>query len=131
MKTADDRVFKLSSLKDKKVVIIDFWATWCGPCRAGHPRLVDLYKKYADKGLEIVSVSLDTKNEEWLNSMKQDNIGAWVNVSDMKAWESDLIKKYFIDYIPFCIVINGDRKILKGYQGGAKPTEKDVVAYLK
>jgi thiol-disulfide isomerase/thioredoxin len=113
MATADGKEFKLSSLKKKKVIIIDFWATWCAPCRAGHPKLIELYKKYAHKGLEIVSVSLDQKKEDWLNSIKQDNIGAWINVSDLKAWQSEIVKNYYIYYIPFCAVINGDRKILQ------------------
>jgi thiol-disulfide isomerase/thioredoxin len=131
MKTADGKDFNLSSLKDKKVIIIDFWAKWCAPCRAGHPKLVDLYKKYADKGLEIVSISLDNNTADWLSAMKEDNIGNWVNVSDQKAWQTELVKNYFIDYIPFCLIINGDRKILKVYQGGSKPTEKDILAGLK
>ena len=131
MKTADGKDFKLSSLKNKKVIIIDFWAKWCAPCRAGHPKLADLYKKYAGKGLEVVSISLDNNTTDWLSAMKEDNISGWVNVSDQKAWQTELIKNYYIDYIPFCLIINGDRKILKVYQGGAKPTETDILASLK
>lgn len=131
MQTAGGKPFNLSSLKNKKVVLIDFWASDCAPCRAAHPKYVDLYKKYAGKGLEIVSISLDNNNEAWQNAIQKDNIGAWVNVSDLKDWKTDLVKNYYINYIPFHLMLDGNRKILKVYQGGKVPSEQEVVAALK
>ncbi|WP_214073884.1 TlpA disulfide reductase family protein [Mucilaginibacter sp. dw_454] len=95
MPTIDGKAFKLSSLKNKKVVLIDFWSSSCAPCRAAHPKYVALYKKYAAKGLEIVSISLDDHADAWKNAINQDKIGAWVNVSDLRAgnlnWQSIII----------------------------------------
>jgi thiol-disulfide isomerase/thioredoxin len=131
MPAVDGKDFKLSSLKNKKIILIDFWSSGCAPCREAHPDLIKLYKKYADKGLEIVSISLDDKTDDWLRAIKQDDINAWVNVSDLKAWKSELIQHYYLNYIPFHILLNGDRKILKVYQGGEVPTDKEILANLK
>ncbi len=129
LKTTDGKDFKLSSLKGKKIIVLDFWAKWCAPCRAGHPKLVELYKKYADKGLEIVSVSLDNNTEDWLSAIKEDQIGSWINVSDLKAWQTEPVKNNYINYIPFSLMLDGDRKIL-GVYNFSKPTEKDILDNL-
>ncbi len=112
MKTADGKEFKLSDIKNKKLILIDFWASDCGPCRITHPQLIALYQKYADKGLEIVSVSLDNDHEKWLNAIKEDKIGHWINVSDLKNWGSPLVKKYAVSFIPFRFLLNGNYKVL-------------------
>lgn len=130
LQTADGKPFKLSSLKNKKLILIDFWASGCGPCRAVHPEYVDLYKKYAGKGLEIVSISIDNNNDAWQNAIQKDNIGAWVNVSELKAWNAELIKHYYINYIPFHLLLDGNRKILRTSMTG-DISEKDIIAALK
>ena len=112
MKTADGKDFKLSDIKNKKLILIDFWASDCGPCRITHPQLIALYQKYADKGLEIVSVSLDNDHEKWLNAINEDKIDHWINVSDLKTWESPLVKKYAVSFIPFRFLLNGNYKVL-------------------
>lgn len=130
MKTSDDETFQLSSLKGKKAVILDFWASDCAPCRAAHPGLIELYKKYNNRGFEIVSISLDNKRDAWLDAITKDRIDPWVNVSELKGFESTLIKDYFISYIPFLFLLDGDRKIIKVYDGGNRVSERDVEELL-
>lgn len=93
-------------------LLIDFWASWCKPCRAEHPKLVLLYDKYRDRKLEIMSVSLDDNRIEWLKAIKKDKL-TWVQVSDLKgAAQNELAKYYNIGFIPFNILINKEGKIL-------------------
>lgn len=112
MKTVDGKDFRLTDLKNKKFILIDFWASDCGPCRITHPKLIELYKKYAEKGLEIVSISLDSDKAKWEAAIQEDNIGNWVNVSELKNWETSLVKKYAISYIPFRFLLDGNYKVL-------------------
>ncbi|MCF3110688.1 TlpA family protein disulfide reductase [Niabella sp. CC-SYL272] len=112
MQTADGKIFKLSDVKNKKLILVDFWASDCGPCRITHPRLIELYKKYADRGLEIISVSLDSDREKWLKAINEDKIGQWVHVSDLKNWESPLAKKYAVSFIPFRFLLDANYKVL-------------------
>ncbi len=88
----------LSSFKGK-YVLIDFWASWCGPCRAESPHLVKAYEKYNSKGFEIIGVSLDDKKELWLNAIKKDDL-TWINLSDLKGWKSAVAKEYGITALP-------------------------------
>ncbi len=128
--TSKGGLLKLSSLKNKKLIVLDFWASDCAPCRAKHPDLVNYYKKYADKGLEIVSISLDSKRDIWLKAIEQDGIGDWLNVSDLKNWESDLVKNNFLNYIPFQVILSGDGKIIRTSEGVTLVNEKDLEKYL-
>src|SRR5512141_578090 len=79
-----DSIINLSSLKGK-VVLIDFWASWCRPCRAAIPSVVKLYEKYKSKGLEVYGVSIDEKKNAWLKAVKQDNI-SYLQVNDKAGW---------------------------------------------
>ena len=112
MKDANGKTFTLSSLAGKKAILVDMWASSCGPCRAEHPLLKKWYQKYADKGLEIVSVSIDDDKGQWLKAMKDDGIQQWINVCDTSSWESDLVKHYYIPYIPFRFLLDGNRNII-------------------
>jgi len=101
----------LSSLKGK-VVLIDFWASWCKPCRAENPNVVMAYNKYRSKGFEIFSVSLDKDMENWKQAIQQDHL-SWINhVSDLKFWQSPVVALYNVSSIPTNVLIDKDGKIL-------------------
>ena len=106
----------LSSLRNK-VVLIDFWGTWCAPCVKEQPELAKLYKKYKNanfkngKGFEIFGVSLDAKKSNWENGIKSLNIN-WIQVSDLKFWRSPVAKTYNIQELPYNLLLDGNGTIL-------------------
>lgn len=100
-----------------KIVLVDFWASWCPPCREDMPFLVDAYAKYKDKGFEIVGVSLDSSNKDWKDGIEKLNI-TWPQMSDLKQWESDLAKAYAVRSIPATVLIDAEGNIIaKGVEG--------------
>jgi peroxiredoxin len=88
----------LTSLKGK-YVLIDFWASWCGPCRAENPSVVKAYNKFRDKNFEILAVSLDNKKEPWLEAIKKDGL-TWLHVSDLKGWKNEVAVLYNVQAVP-------------------------------
>ncbi|MFB6307576.1 MAG: TlpA family protein disulfide reductase, partial [Flavobacteriales bacterium] len=110
MKTPSGDELALSSIKDK-VVLIDFWASWCGPCRKANPHVVKLYNKYKDKGFEIFGVSLDKNKRKWVQAIKQDGL-KWKHVSDLKGWQSKAAAKYGVSSIPYTVLIDKEGKII-------------------
>ncbi|MFI5163622.1 MAG: redoxin domain-containing protein [Bacteroidia bacterium] len=119
MNDQNEKPLSLSSLKGK-VVIVDFWASWCKPCRAENPFMVKLYNTYKDKGLDIFSVSLDFKKEAWLEAIVKDKL-TWKNhVCDMKQWQSDVVALYGFSGIPFNCLLDKNGNIAgKNLQGPA------------
>ena len=112
-------VRRLSDLRGK-VVLIDFWASWCGPCRMENPNVVRVYQKYHDKGFEVFSVSLDNSREKWVQAIKKDNL-LWPNhVSDLKGWSSAGGKLYGISSIPATVLVDRDGKVLARNLRGPK-----------
>jgi thiol-disulfide isomerase/thioredoxin len=110
--TDGKKQMKLSDLKGK-VVLIDFWASWCGPCRKENPNVVKTYEKYKNDGFTIMSVSLDTDRAKWLAAIKQDNL-TWPNhVSDLKGWSSQVGRLYEVGSVPFTVLIDKEGRIIK------------------
>ncbi len=106
----------LSSLKGK-LVLIDFWASWCGPCRKENPNVVRLYNAYKKKGFEIYSVSLDEEKEKWVKAIEKDGL-TWIHVSDLGGWQSSVCSQFNISSIPFTILVSKDGKIIaEGLRG--------------
>lgn len=108
---------KLSSLNGK-FVLVDFWASWCSPCRAESPQMVKMYDKYHEKGFEIYSVSLDQDKTAWKNAIDKDKLGRWTHVSDLKGWQSEAGRSYNVTSIPFTVLIDPQGKVIaKGLRG--------------
>lgn len=103
----NDKPFTLSSLKGK-YVLVDFWASWCAPCRAENPNVVKAYNELKGKNFEIVSISLDSSKKPWLNAIEKDGM-PWIHVSDLKGWKNEVALKYGISAVPqnFLIDPNG------------------------
>jgi len=107
--TPAGQTISLSSLRGK-VVLIDFWASWCGPCRVENKHLKDLYEKYSEKGFEILQVSIDTKRKDWIDAIKKDDL-PWINISDLKA-NTAAVMVYNVQSIPQSVLVGKDGKII-------------------
>jgi peroxiredoxin/formylmethanofuran dehydrogenase subunit D len=108
----NDQPVKLSSLRGK-YLLIDFWASWCGPCRKENPNLVEAFNKYKDKGFNVLGVSLDRpgQKDRWLKAIEDDKL-AWTQVSDLKFWDNDVAKQYGIQSIPQNFLLDPEGKII-------------------
>jgi len=116
LNTLDGKQFELAQLTGK-VYVIDFWASWCGPCRKENPNMVKLYNDYHSKGLEIVGISLDKSFDPWKAAVEKDGL-AWMQISDLKYWSSEAAKLYVISSIPATILVGKDGKIVaRGLHG--------------
>lgn len=109
---------KLSEFKGK-VVLIDFWASWCGPCKKEIPHMKSLYNKYQPKGFEIFAVSLDKTAAAWKGYIERESL-PWIHVSDLKAWSSIGAKLYGVSSIPHLVLIDKEGKILARNIRGAE-----------
>jgi thiol-disulfide isomerase/thioredoxin len=105
------QVRRLSDLRGK-YVLIDFWASWCNPCRMENPNVVRVYNAYKDKGFDIFSVSLDTDKNRWVKAIASDNL-SWENhVSDLAGWQSDVVSQYQFQGIPHTLLLDPEGKII-------------------
>lgn len=108
----DGKPVKFSDIYSKnKITMVDFWASWCGPCRAFNPDLVKIYKKFHRKGFEILGVSNDNDKEAWLKGIKDDKL-TWPQVSDLKGWDNEVGKMYYVRYIPQNIFVDQNGVII-------------------
>ena len=108
----DGTALTMSKIKGK-VTIIDFWASWCKPCRVENPTYVRLYEKYHNKGLEIISFSLDRENQKqrWVDAIAKDKL-TWHNVSNLKFWNDPVAKLYNVSSIPAAFIIDEEGVII-------------------
>jgi len=119
---ASGKTVSLASFRGK-YVLVDFWASWCGPCRAENPNVVKAYSKFKEKGFEILAVSLDDKKDKWLAAIQADNL-SWTHVSDLKGWKNAAAELYSIRAIPQNLLIDPQGKIIaKNLRGEALETK--------
>lgn len=98
------KIITLSSFKGK-YVLVDFWASWCGPCRGENPNVVEAYEKFKKKNFTVLGVSLDESKEDWEDAIKADNLN-WQHISDLKKWESTVVSTYKIEGIPYNVLVD-------------------------
>lgn len=123
--TQQNEIGKAVSLADfkGKVVLVEFWASWCGPCRSENPNLVKQYQTYNSKGFEIISVSLDEVKESWLKAIEQDQL-EWTHVSDLKGWNNAVGRLYGVRAVPASFLVDADGKIIANGLRGEPLNEK-------
>ncbi|HKO82823.1 MAG TPA: TlpA disulfide reductase family protein [Chitinophagaceae bacterium] len=119
MPDVNGKEVKLSSFRGK-YVLVDFWASWCGPCRNENPNLVNAYNQFKDKNFTVLGVSLDRpgQKDKWLKAIKDDNL-TWTNISDLRDWSSPVVALYGFDGIPFNVLIDPQGKVIgESLRGG-------------
>jgi thiol-disulfide isomerase/thioredoxin len=120
--TIDGKIFEFSSVKSN-YILLDFWASWCSPCRRESPTLVKVYNEYKEKGLTIVSVSIDDEKKKWIKAVEKDNY-TWINVSDLQGWKSETGNLYGVSSIPASFLLDAEGRIIAKNLRGKKLEDK-------
>jgi peroxiredoxin len=128
MPDVNGKLVSLSSFKGK-YVLVDFWASWCGPCRQENPNVLVAYQKFKNKNFTILGVSLDDDKANWEKAIKDDQL-SWTQISDLKKWQSTIVGIYQFDGIPFNVLIDPQGKIIASGLRGAE-LEKKLAEVLK
>ena len=123
MNDTEGKPVSLSQYKGQ-YVLVDFWASWCGPCRGENPNVVAAYKKYKNKNFTVLGVSLDEDKDAWVKAIQKDGL-TWKHISDLKGWQSAVVPVYGIEGIPYNVLLDPEGKIL-----ATELREKDLDAFL-
>ncbi len=122
MQDVNGKNVSISDFKGK-YLLVDFWASWCGPCRAENPNVVEAYNKYKNKNFTVLGVSLDNDKQAWKDAISKDGL-AWNHMSDLKMWDSEAVKAYGFDGIPFNVLIDPQGNIIASSLRGPALEEK-------
>ncbi|PKP23051.1 MAG: alkyl hydroperoxide reductase, partial [Bacteroidetes bacterium HGW-Bacteroidetes-21] len=105
MNDVDGNPVSLSSITGSKLLLVDFWAAWCGPCRKENPHIVKVYNEFHKKGFDILGVSLDQKKEDWVKAIEDDKL-TWTHVSDLQYWSNAAARAYAVSSIPASFLLD-------------------------
>ncbi|PBJ14289.1 TlpA disulfide reductase family protein [Flavobacterium sp. ACN6] len=130
LKDIDNKTISLADFKNKNYILIDFWASWCGPCREELPYIKELYKKYHDQGFEIISVAKDDKTDLWKEAISKEKIQSWKHIFVPKD-NANIINDYFVNGIPHKVLIDKNGVIIGKWKGSGENNKHDLQQLLK
>ncbi len=129
-KDINSKIISLTDFKGKKYILIDFWASWCGPCREELPYIKELYKKYQAQGFEIISVTKDENSDLWKKAIAKEQIEAWKHISILEN-NSSIDKDYFVNGVPHKVLIDKNGIIIGKWKGSGEINKHDLQKQLK